>query len=136
VNVLLWGLQALLACVFLAAGGLHLGASQAALAAKMAWVGDVPSWLPRFIGAMEVLGALGLIVPAATRFAPWLTPLAAGGLAAMMLLAAAMHLIRGEFSIGVPSFVLLLLCSSVAFGRANHVSSLTNVPGEHRSSPP
>jgi uncharacterized membrane protein YphA (DoxX/SURF4 family) len=122
VNALLWGLQALLACAFLAAGGMHGAVPIATLATKMPWVADAPRWLPRFIGAMEVLGAVGLIVPMATRIAPWLTPLAAAGLAVMMLLATVMHLIRAELSNGVPSVVLFLLCSLVAFVRARHVA--------------
>lgn len=119
-NGLLWVLQVLLACAFSVAGAMHCVAPWATLAAKMAWVADVPRWLPRFIGVMEVMGALGLIVPAAARIAPWLTPLAAGGLAAMMLMAALMHLVRAEIADGVPSVVLLLACSFVAFGRARH----------------
>jgi uncharacterized membrane protein len=121
VNAVLWGLQALLACVFLAVGGMHLATPMATLADKMPWVADAPRWLPRFIGAMEVLGALGLTVPAATGIAPWLTALAAAALAAMMLLATVMHLLRAETSNGVPSVVLFLLCSLVAFARARHV---------------
>lgn len=116
-NTVLWGLQGLLAVAFFVFGGMHLGMSYEAMAAKMAWVADSPAWLPRFIGAMEVLGAIGLVAPSVTRFAPWLTPLAAGLLALMMVLAAGMHVVRGEFGNGVPSVVLLLLCGFVAFGR-------------------
>lgn len=119
-NGLLWVLQVLLACAFSVVGAMHCAAPWATLAAKMAWVADAPRWLPRFIGVMEVVGALGLIVPAAARIAPWLTPLAAGGLAAMMLMAALMHWVRAEIANGVPSVVLLLLCSLVAFARARH----------------
>ena len=50
----------------------------------------------RFIGVMELLGAAGLILPAVTGIAPILTPLAAAGLAVMMLLAAPTHLRRKE----------------------------------------
>lgn len=120
-NAVLWVLQALLACAFLAAGGMHAAAPMATLVAKMAWVADAPRWLPRFIGALEMLGAIGLIVPMATGIAAWLTPLAAACLAAMMLLATVMHWVRAELSNGVPSAVLFLSCSLVAAVRVRLV---------------
>lgn len=44
---------------------------------KLAWVKSAPVWLPSFVGVMEILGAIGLILPVATQIAPQLTPLAA-----------------------------------------------------------
>jgi len=52
--------------------------------------------LVRFIGVSELAGALGLILPAATRIRPGLTPLAALGLSTIMALAMLFHLVRGE----------------------------------------
>jgi uncharacterized membrane protein YphA (DoxX/SURF4 family) len=77
----------------------------------------VPEVLVRFIGVAEVLGGLGLILPAATRILPWLTPVAAAGLALDMLLATFVHLVRGE--VGLFGFPLLLgfLAALVAYGR-------------------
>jgi hypothetical protein len=88
-----------------------------ALGAQMAWVPDVPEPLVRFIGLAEVLGGLGLILPAATRILPWLTPLAGAGLALDMLLAALFHLMRGEPGNAVATVVLGLLAAFVAYGR-------------------
>jgi hypothetical protein len=82
------------------------------LAANMAWVNAVPELLVRFIGLAEVLGALGLILPAATRIQPQLTPLAAGGLALIMVLASIFHLSRGETFMLMPNAVVF-----VAYGR-------------------
>ena len=93
---LLWVLQALLGLGFLAAGALKLSQPYPALAAQLVWVSDVPEALVRGIGLAEGLGGVGLLVPAATRLWPGLTPLAAGGLALVMLLATGFHLGRGE----------------------------------------
>lgn len=115
----LWIAQILLAVAFLAAGFLKLVMPIDQLAQNMAWVVDVPVWLVRFTGLVEVLGALGLILPAATRIQPQWTPLAAAGLALVMLFAAAFHLVRNEAPMMLPNLVLLLLAAFVAYGRWN-----------------
>jgi len=113
----LWVLQVLLGLAFLAAGGMKLIQPYAELAQQMAWVSDVPEVLVRFIGVAEVLGGLGLILPAATRVLPWLTTVAAAGLALDMLLATLFHLVRGEVGLVVVPLLLGLLAALVAYGR-------------------
>jgi hypothetical protein len=71
----------------------------------------------RFIGVAELAGALGLILPAATRIQPRLTALAAVGLATMMALAIPFHLMRGETGAIVFNLVLGSLAAFVAWGR-------------------
>ena len=116
-NIALWIVQVLLALFFLMAGSSKLMTPVDELAQQMGWVNDFPTWLPTFIGAVEVLGALGLILPAATRIQPILTALAADGLATIMLLAAIFHISRGEFGPVGLNVVLLLLAGFVAYGR-------------------
>ena len=113
----LWVLQVLLGLAFVAAGFPKLIQPFAELAQQLAWVSDVPEGLVRFIGVAEVLGGLGLILPAATRILPWLTPVAAAGLALDMLLATLFHLVRGEGGVGVVPLLLGLLAALVAYGR-------------------
>lgn len=107
-HVLLWVLQALLALFFAAAGYSHGLMPIADAAAAAPWMAEVPPALPRFVGLAEIAGALGLILPAATRRAPWLTPLAALGLAVIMVLASLFHLARSE-----PVMVPMLLTAGV-----------------------
>lgn len=78
-NRLLWALQILLAALYLFAGGFKLVAAPEAMQPA-----PLPIPFLRFIGAMEVLGALGLILPGLTGIRRNLTPLAAGGLALIM----------------------------------------------------
>jgi putative oxidoreductase len=113
----LWVLQVLLGLAFVAAGFPKLIQPYAELAQQMAWVSDVPEGLVRFIGVAEVLGGLGLILPAATRILPWLTPVAAAGLALDMMLATLFHLVRGEVGVVVVPLLLGLLAALVAYGR-------------------
>lgn len=114
----LWGVQALLAFAFFAAGAMKATTPLPDLAAAMPWVGQAPAWLPRFIGVSEILGAVGLILPAALRILPVLTPVAAGALALVMVLAMAMHASFGEWGALAPNLVLLGLAVFVAWGRS------------------
>ncbi|MGC3953690.1 MAG: DoxX family protein [Propionicimonas sp.] len=119
-NIFLWIVAGLLALVFLAAGAMKLSQPREKLAASMGWVDGVSAPLVKAIGGLEVLGALGLILPAATGIAPILTPLAAVGLAVVMVGAIATHLRRKEYSaIGI-NVVLLILAAVVAWGRFGH----------------
>ena len=71
----------------------------------------------RFIGAGELLGGIGLILPAVTNILPWLTVAAATGLALVMISAAIFHASRREFSMVGFNIVLLLLAAFVVVGR-------------------
>ena len=83
----------------------------------MAFANVVPAALVRFIGVAELLGAIGLIVPAITGIQSWLTVAAAGGLALVMLLAAIYHASRREYSHIGANVVLLLLAAFILVGR-------------------
>jgi uncharacterized membrane protein YphA (DoxX/SURF4 family) len=85
---------------------------------QMSWTLTVPTLLVRFIGASELAGAIGLILPAATRIQPRLTPLAAAGLVLVMILAAAFHISRGELVMLPINIFLGSLAAFVAWGRA------------------
>jgi hypothetical protein len=99
----LWVLQVALAGAFLVAGLTKLTQTGTALIAKLAWAPDVPIALLRTIGACELLGAIGLLVPAATRIRPELTPAAASGLSSLMALAVMFHLYRGDNAVFIPA---------------------------------
>ena len=117
-RVSLWITQILLAGVFLMAGGMKLSAPVDQLAANMPWVSGTMGALVRVIGAAEVAGALGLILPSALRIQPRLTVLAAAGLVLLMLGGFATHLSRGEFSAAPVPLVLAALSAFVAWGRS------------------
>ncbi len=114
----LWAAQALLALAFGAAGVMKSTAPLAELSKNMAWVSSAPAWLVRFIGVSELLGAVGLVLPSATRVLPKLTVAAAGGLVTVMVLAAGTHVMLGEAQLMAPSVVLGLLSAFVLWGRA------------------
>ncbi|MGN6182739.1 MAG: DoxX family protein, partial [Thermoanaerobaculia bacterium] len=74
--------------------------------------------LTRFIGLSELAGAIGLILPALTRIMPVLTPIAAGALAFVMLLATGYHALRGEFQSFPITITLGALAAFIAWGRS------------------
>ncbi|EDQ31968.2 DoxX [Hoeflea phototrophica DFL-43] len=114
----LWGAQGLLAAMFLMAGSTKLMSGSAELVAMgMGWAENAPLFLIKFIGLAEVAGALGLILPSATRIMPHLTKLAATGLAVIMVLAAGLHITRGEFEVVPVNVILFALTAFVIWGR-------------------
>jgi uncharacterized membrane protein YphA (DoxX/SURF4 family) len=74
--------------------------------------------LATFIGIAEIAGGLGIVLPMATSIAPWLSPLAAAGLATIMLLAIVFHVRRHESP--VAPMILFLLAAFLVFGRFSH----------------
>ncbi|GHH71659.1 hypothetical protein GCM10018781_33290 [Kitasatospora indigofera] len=117
-NITLWIIAGLLAAACLAAGLFKAVQPREKLVASgMTWATDFSAGSVKAIGAVEVLGAVGLILPAALDIAPALVPWAATGLAVTMLGAAAVHLRRGEAKAVPPSLVLLVLAVVVAWGR-------------------
>jgi uncharacterized membrane protein YphA (DoxX/SURF4 family) len=118
VNVALWIIAGLLAVAFLAAGAMKVVRTKEQLAeAGMAWVEDFSAGTVKLIGALEILAALGLVLPALLDIAPVFVPLAALGLVLMMVGAVIVHVRRKEVSTMAPSVVLLVLAAIVAWGR-------------------
>jgi uncharacterized membrane protein YphA (DoxX/SURF4 family) len=118
VNIVLWVIAGLLAVAFLGAGLMKLGQPAKKLAdSGMGYVEDFSAGAVKAIGALEVLAALGLILPAALDIAPVLVPVAASGLVLLMLGAAVTHARRREPQMIVINVVLLALAAVVAWGR-------------------
>jgi hypothetical protein len=110
-ETLLWTFQAVLAAIFTVTGLIKLTQPRQKMAASfMSWAARVSDRQFRAIGLVEVLGAAGLVLPAALGIAPVLTPLAALGLAATMVGAVLTHLRLGETErVAVPLILLALL---------------------------
>ena len=112
--IALWIATGLLALVFLAAGTVKSLTPREKLVEKMAYMEDLSDGQARTVGILEFLGALGLILPAATGVLPWLTPVAAFALAVTMAVGSALHIRRHESA--VPSIVLGVFAFVVGLG--------------------
>ena len=118
-NTTLWIVQGILAMMFLMVGMMKLMQPKEKMAEKMAWVEDFSQGQIRGIGILEVMGALGLILPMLTGIAPILTPLAALGLGLTMIGAFMTHLRRKDpmVPMGMMNMMLFAMSAFVAYGR-------------------
>ena len=116
-NIALWIVQILVALAFLMAGSMKVSQPTDKLKNNMAWAAHMTPGIVRLIGTLEILGAIGLILPAVTHILSWLTPVAAIGLVLTMIGASIVHIRLKEFSrLGVP-LILLLLALFIVYGR-------------------
>src|SRR5271169_5467878 len=115
-NIALWAVQVLLGVAFIAAGGMKVFAYEKykAMTEKNGPSG-LNHGLVTFIGLSEIVGAIGIVLPMAANVAPWLSPAAATGLAAIMLLAVFYHFRRHEPPTAPAA--LFMLTAFVAVGR-------------------
>jgi hypothetical protein len=111
-TVAYWIAAGLLALFYLYAGGLKVLRSPDQLRPMMGWIDTVPLWLVRTIGVLEVLGALGLILPPLTGIAPALALAAAVGLVLIQVGGISLHLSRGEAKLIGLNVALLLLAGA------------------------
>jgi uncharacterized membrane protein YphA (DoxX/SURF4 family) len=114
-NVVLWIVQALLAALFLFAGGMKLIIPIDEMMKQMPLA--LPAWFLRFTGVVEILGALGLVLPWLLRIQPALTPLAAAGLVIVMTGAVVYSVVAGSVASALIPLVVGLFCAFVAYGR-------------------
>ena len=111
----LWVAQALGAAFFVMHGVMFQNPGRAR--AQLPYARALGDGTLKSIGALEILGGVGLIVPALTGILPWLTSFAGVGLAVIMLLAIPFHIVRREWpNIGL-NFVLGTIAAFVAYGR-------------------
>ncbi|MCA9895490.1 MAG: DoxX family protein [Anaerolineae bacterium] len=116
-ETVVWILQVVVALAFGMAGIMKLMQPKEKLQERMAWVNDFSQNQIRLIGLVEILGAIGVILPILLNVLPILTPLAAAGLTLTMLGAALVHLRRQEYPMIGINFVLGLLAALVFIGR-------------------
>lgn len=114
--IVVWVVLVLLALAFLGAGVMKVSQPIDNLKKNMGWVSHTTPGIVRLVGALEILGALGLILPLVTHILPWLTLAAAIGLVCTMIGAIIVHVrLNDTKGIGAP-IVLLLLCLFIVYG--------------------
>jgi uncharacterized membrane protein YphA (DoxX/SURF4 family) len=123
-NIVLWSVQGFLALFFLAAGAPKIFGR-----GLEKWTGfsDLPRSQVIFTGIAEVLGGAGLVLPMATGVLPWLTPVAAVGLAIIVLMAAGFHVRAVERLNAVETGLWAGIAAGVAIGRWDLVASVADV---------
>jgi hypothetical protein len=123
--ITLWAAQILLAATFMWAAGMKLFQPIEKLAMMWPWTGQISPVLVKLTGVVDLLGALGLILPSLLRIKPDLTHIAAIGTIALMVCASIFHIVRGEASaIGVNIF-FAIIAAFIAWGRLKVKKELT-----------
>ncbi|MFF9195759.1 DoxX family protein [Streptomyces sp. NPDC014779] len=119
-NIALWIVTGLLAVAYFLGGSYKLITPKEKITAggpNWAWAESFPPAGLKGIGALEMLGALGLVLPAVLDIAPGLVPVAATGLALIMAGAVAVRLRRREVAMTALDLFFLALFVFVAWGR-------------------
>jgi len=116
-HVLLWIAQILLSITLIWAAFVKLIQPIEQLEIMWPWTGDIPPAMVRLTGVIDLLGALGVLLPSLFRFKPILTPLAAIGIVLLMVSASVFHIYRGEASQIGFNIVFGVIAAFVAYGR-------------------
>lgn len=116
-NIALWLAQVVLGGMFIMAGIMKSFTPITELTPQLPWAAEVPEMLVRFIGVSELLGGLGLLLPSLLKIKPVLTPVAAVGLAVVMVFAIIFHITRSEFPAVGFNLILGLIAVFIAWGR-------------------
>lgn len=120
-HITLWVMQVIVAALFIWTGFSKLTLPIEKLAAMFPWTGEVPRAFLVFTALCDLLGGIGLLLPAMLRIKPQLTAWAAIGCAALMLSAIIFHVSRGEASVIGFNIFVLLIALFIAWGRFNKV---------------
>ena len=126
-TVFLWVLQGLLAALFLFSGAYKLVTSADVLAKQA----HMSAAFLKFIGALEVLGGLGLVLPGLTKIHPELTAFAAAGLVIIMIGAVVVTLMQGLGANAILPAVVGILCGVVCVTRFRHPGTQVAAPQPH-----
>ena len=116
-SIALWAAQLLLAAAYGLFGSMKATQPLDQLAGMMTWIPDFPPLFVRTLGIVEVLGAIGLILPSLTRIYPRLTVVAALCILAHQFCAVALHLSKGETNVFGLNAVLIALAAFIFWGR-------------------
>ena len=116
-NIFLWITQIVLAIIFIWGAWMKLFTSVDKLSAMWPWVAQIPLALLKFTAIVDLLGGIGLILPALLRIKPTLTPIAAVAIIVLMVVSTIFHISRGEVSVIGANIIFALFAAFIAWGR-------------------
>ena len=117
INIVLWVAQVVLATTFIWAAAMKWFQPVEKLAAMWPWTGQIPGILVKLTGLIDLVGAVGLILPSLLRIKPKLTPIAAIGIILLMISASIFHIARGEAAQIGANIVFAGMAAFIAWGR-------------------
>lgn len=122
-KTLLWTLQITVAVILLISGYTKIFLPHDQLAEASEWTGAYTEIFVRYIGVIDILGGLGLILPGLLNIYPRIMGYAAGGVAVLMVAALVLHIDRYEFGAIWINIFILIACVIIAYGRLRHAAT-------------
>ncbi|WP_254561094.1 DoxX family protein [Dyadobacter diqingensis] len=116
IHITLWVAQVTLAALFITGAVMKFQPIET-ISAMMPWTGQVPAWIVRLLGLIDLLAAVGLILPSLLRIKPQLTTWTALGIIALMFSAIIFHVSRGEASVIGVNIISAIIALFIAWGR-------------------
>ncbi|HEY5826452.1 MAG TPA: DoxX family protein [Cyclobacteriaceae bacterium] len=116
-HIILWIVQLLLASSMIWASSVKLFQPVSQVAVMWPWAGEVSEAFLKFTGVVDLIGALGLILPSLLRIQPKLTPIAALAIILLMICASIFHISRGEGANIAPNILFAIMAAFIAWGR-------------------
>lgn len=116
IHIILWVAQVTLAVLFIA-GAIMKFQPIETISAMMPWTGQVPIWIVRLLGLIDLLAAVGLILPSMLRIKPQLTTWAALSIITLMFSAIVFHVSRGEASVIGVNIISAIIALFIVWGR-------------------
>ena len=116
IHIILWVAQVTLAVLFIA-GAIMKFQPIETTSAMMPWTGQVPIWVVRLLGIIDLLAAVGLILPSMLRIKPQLTTWAALSIITLMFSAIVFHVSRGEASVIGVNIISAIIALFIVWGR-------------------
>jgi len=117
INVILWIAQIFLSACFIWAATMKLFQPIDKLSAMWPWTAQIPIAMVKLTGIIDLLAALGLILPGLLRIKPKLTPFTAIGVIVLMVCASIFHILRGEACVIAVNIVFAVIAAFIAWGR-------------------
>ena len=116
-NIALWTVAGIFGAAYVAGGIVKLTMPYEKYAAKLGWPGDFTPGNVRFMGVVEILGGIGLVLPGLVDVAPVLVPVAASCMALYMAGAITERIRRGEYKELLGDLLFLAAMIFIAWGR-------------------
>jgi putative oxidoreductase len=126
INISLWITQIVLA-VLLLSGAIMKFLPIEKISVMMPWTGEVPAWMVRALGLIDLSGAAGLILPGLFRIKPILTAWTALGIITLMFSAVTFHVSRGEAPVIGVNVFCMVLAGFIAWGRFSKVKEISGL---------
>ena len=117
-HIAIWIAQGLTSILLFVGAFMKLTMPISELSINLKWTAESPKFMVRALGIIDLIGAVGIILPSLLKVKPKLAPIAALGTILLMVSAIVFHIIRNEASVIGFNFVMIVFATFVYWGRS------------------